>query len=293
MALRLDRFASLYLFWPIKRFTSGRRAAIPILMYHSVTDEDQSSVRPYYKTTTAPSVFRAQMELLHRNGYETLTPAQAIEFARSVVRQGEKNVVITFDDGFQDFYRTAFPVLNGFGFTATVYLPTAFIGDSPGYFKGRPCLTWTEVRELQDHGISFGSHTVNHPQLRTLDRNAISSEIVESKRTIEDKTGRPVDSFAYPYAFPQTDSPFKSMLKGLLAEAGYKSGVCTAVGRVTRKSDPYFMERIPINGCDDDALLRAKLAGAYDWVGHSQALFKMARMAGVRVSRPTPSIDPA
>ena len=257
-------------------------------MYHSITDKNELAVHPYYKTTTAPTVFRVQMEYLHRNGYETWTPAQAIEFVMSRAKLDGKKVVITFDDGYGDFYRTAFPELSRFGFTATVYLPTAFIGKS---FKGHECLMWSEVTELQNHGISFGSHTVNHPQLHALDRNAISREITESKGTIEQKTGQPIDSFAYPYAFPKTDAPFKSMFRTLLVEAGYKNGVCTAVGRATWKSDPYFIERIPVNGCDDDALFQAKLTGAYDWVGQSQTLFKMARSARVSVSGQASSID--
>ena len=74
-------------------------------------------------------------------------------------------VVITFDDGFRDFYTAAFPVMQEHQFTATVFLPTAFIGEDRRSFKGAECLTWEEVRRLRRAGVQFGSHTVNHPRL--------------------------------------------------------------------------------------------------------------------------------
>ena len=181
-----------------------------------------------------------------------------------------KRVAITFDDGYRDFYRNAFPVLSQFGFSATVFLPTAYIGENTQQFKGRDCLTWSEVRELQKYGISFGSHTVTHPQLSRLGRDAIQKEMVNSKSTIEERTGTAVDSFAYPYAFPQTDTEFKKTLGRSLRCAGYHNGVCTIVGRGGSASNPFFMERLPINSFDDSALFAAKLTGAYDWVSRCQ-----------------------
>ena len=101
-------------------------------------------------------------------------------------------------------------MLQQYGFGATVFLPTAYIGEQSIQFKGADCLTWREVRELNDHGIVFGSHTVTHPQLRELSRAALAEELAKSKQTIEEKLGCGVESFAYPYAFPQTDSDFKN-----------------------------------------------------------------------------------
>ena len=130
---------------------------------------------------------------------------------------------------------------------------------------------------MDHNGISFGSHTVTHPQLRELKPSAIRDEVGDSKETIENKLGHEVDSFAYPYAFPQTDSDFKSTLGEFLKEAGYRTGVCTVVGRANRASDPFFLERLPINSWDDDALFQAKLMGAYDWISTTQHIFKMVK----------------
>jgi len=167
--------------------------------------------------------------------------------------------------------------LERFGFTSTVYLPTAFIGNQRMAFKGRQCLTWPEVRQLQQRGVSFGSHTVNHPQLRELPAETIRAELVDSKKAIEDQTGQPVTSFAYPYAFPETDRKFKAALRDLLLEAGYTSGVCTTVASASAASDPLFLPRLPVNNDDDQALLSAKLRGAYDWVGTIQSVIKSTK----------------
>ena len=123
-------------------------------MYHSIGDEDETGVQPYYRTTTAPSVFALHMKHLSDLGYSTIAPAEAVKFLQNGSLT-KKCAVITFDDGYSNFYRHAFPILNRCHFSATVFLPTAFIGTQPIQFKGKDCLTWNEVRELRKHGISF------------------------------------------------------------------------------------------------------------------------------------------
>ena len=273
---RIDRAVSVGLVQPLLILLRQQPLSIPILMYHSVSDALDLAPHPYYRTTTSPAAFLAQMQFLHENGYVTCTPAAAVEQLQS----GEinrKQVSITFDDGYQDFLEYAQPVLERFGFTSTVYLPTAFIDKERRAFKGRPCLTWTEVRQLQQQGVSFGSHTVTHPQLRELSPHSIHAELVNSKKAMEDQTGQPVNSFAYPYAFPETDRNFKAVIRDLLVEAGYTSGVCTTVACATAASDPLFLPRLPVNNDDDQALLSAKLRGAYDWLGGIQKVIKSTK----------------
>ncbi len=275
---RIDRAISVGLVQPLLCLRRREPRSIPVLMYHSVSDALDLVPHPYYRTTTSPAVFHAQMQFLHDNEYVTCTPPAAVEQLQSGVIN-HKQVAITFDDGYQDFLEHAQPVLDRFGFTATVYLPAAFIGGERRSFKGRGCLTWPEVLQLQQRGISFGSHTVTHPQLRELSRHSIHSELVDSRKAIEDHTGQPVTSFAYPDAFPETDRNFKATLRELLVEAGYTSGVCTTVACATAASDPFFLPRLPVNNDDDRALLRAKLSGAYNWVGDIQRVFKLTRNA--------------
>ena len=277
MELRLDRLATLYVMSPFLRLAGGRGRSIPILMYHSIADEDESGSHAYYRTKTSPAVFAAQMKFLHDHGYKTCSVAQGIDHLRDEAAPADKLVVITFDDGYRDFYQQAFPSLNRYGFSATVFIPTAYIGETSISFKGKDCLTWAEVRELKEHGIVFGSHTVHHPQLHDLSVPKLQEEITHSKSTIEERLGCAVDSFAYPYAFPQADTEFKKILRDSLRGAGYQNGVCTIVGRANRSSEPLFLERLPVNSCDDDALFQAKLNGAYDWIGKSQYLAKKGK----------------
>jgi len=275
VALRIDRLTTLYVVDPIRRRTSVGKSSISILMYHSIADEDEAGVHPYYRTATGPAVFASQMESLHQASFSVIGLGEAIR--RCSEPHTGKSVVITFDDGFRNFYTNAFPVLDRYGFTATMFLPTAHIGESTLTFKGKECLSWSEVRALQKHGISFGSHTVTHPQLHDCDAHAIREEVVGSKQTIEQKLGCAVQSFSYPYAFPETDTSFKRRLRDELGQAGYENGVCTTVGRPGPESDPFFLKRLPVNSDDDPQLFLAKLAGSYDWLGKPQYLLKMAK----------------
>jgi peptidoglycan/xylan/chitin deacetylase (PgdA/CDA1 family) len=284
MDLRLDRLATLYLVSPLLRHPPGGEPSIPILMYHSISGEDESGLHAYFRTCTSPEVFAEQMAYLHSHGYNTCSLPEALDYLRAGTPAATKQVVITFDDGYTDFYRQAFPALSRYGYGATVFLPTAYIGDAPSRFKGKDCLTWAEIRELSNYRILFGSHTVTHPQLRGLSAAAVHEEIVSSKKTIEEQLGCTVDSFAYPYAFPQNDTEFKIMLRDALRSAGYKNGVCTIVGRGTCCSDPFFLERLPVNSSDDAALFQAKLAGGYDWISTLQRLVKMAKARAAKLS---------
>lgn len=287
MNLRLDRMATVYLVAPCVRLLRSQDRSIPILMYHCIMDQDESRVHPYYRTATSPSVFAMQLKYLQANGYKSCSLSYAINYLQNGSSTVEKLVVITFDDGYTDFHRHAFPVLKHYDFSAIVFLPTSYIGERPIAFRGKQCLTWREVRELKQNGILFGSHTVTHPQLCGLPIHAVREEVNNSKRTIEEKLGIAVDSFAYPFAFPQADSDFKRMLTDLLREAGYHNGVCTVVGRASTHSEPLFLQRLPVNSCDDNALLGAKLAGAYDWISTTQHISKVvkARVRHLRIPR--------
>jgi peptidoglycan/xylan/chitin deacetylase (PgdA/CDA1 family) len=286
MDFRLDRMATLYLMSPIRRCLPVR-TSVPILMYHSISEQDESNLQPYYRTATSPKTFAAQMEHLQASGYRTVSLNDIAKLLDGGGAAAEKNLVITFDDGLADFYNQAFPVLSRCGFTATMFLPTAYIAEGRKRFKEKPCLSWAEIREMHRYGISFGSHTVTHPRLVELDAQIIQQEIADSKRTIEQELGCEVESFAYPFAFPQTETHFVRMLRQLLRDAGYRNGVTTVVGRASRSSDPYFMQRLPVNSCDDEEFLMTKLSGAYDWVSVPQHLLKLIKTS-ITTQRPRP-----
>jgi peptidoglycan/xylan/chitin deacetylase (PgdA/CDA1 family) len=272
--MRADRLATLYFFDPVRRFMRLSGSGIPILMYHRIPEEDTCTTHPYYCTNTAVPVFEQQIAFLHRSGYRSVSVTEAFRLAQARAT-GEKLVAITFDDGYQDFYTNAFPVLNRYGYSATVYLPTAYIGDSSRRFKETDCLTWSQVRELRKAGIEFGSHTVTHPQLRNVGPEQLRQEIRDSKLQIEEKLGEPAETFAYPYAFPEGDRGFVERLRGVLSESGYRSGVSTIIGRARISDNPFHMRRLPANSHDDLRLFQTKLEGGYDWLHTLQYAAKL------------------
>ena len=191
-----------------------------------------------------------------------------------------KCAVITFDDGYSNFYQHAFPILTAT--TSRDGVSTHSVHRNPtGTVQGEDCLTWNEVRELRKHGVSFGSHTVTHPQLTSLDASGVRSEIVRSKQVLEDNLGEAVDCFAYPYAFPEQNVSFVRMLRDTLVEAGYHHGVSTRIGTARRQEDRYFLRRLPVNALDDIPLFDAKLRGGYDWLSKLQYASKFIRAKAV------------
>jgi len=275
--MRLDRSLTLHLFRPLQSI--GLRSGgfhLPILMYHSISDTPEPGFSPYYKVCTSPRRFAEQMQSLAETGWKGVTLREGLDVLAGKKPMAGRPVAITFDDGFQDFYTAAFPVLKQHGFAATMYLPTAFIGDDRRSFKSHACLNWSEIREMHRTGIEFGSHTVNHPVLYELSWKEIETELRESKSTIEDQLEHPVSAFAYPYAFPQMEIRFIKQFCDLLCHIGYQNSVTTIVGRA-RSQDSFFqLSRLPANTSDDRSLFEAKLSGAYDWVAIPQILRKKA-----------------
>ena len=268
---RIDRLATLHIAQPLQRWMAPFRAShIPILMYHSVSELESGGRHPYFETTTPPRVFAEHMRFLKNAGYRTITLHEAVNEIQLDKRTHVPRVVITFDDGLQDFYTHAFPILKEYNFSATVFLATSYITEKRRQFKKWPCMTWSEVREIHERGMTLGSHTVTHRQLRGLEPAQLEAEVRGSKETIEDHLGHKVEAFSYPFAFPQSDQAFRSILRALLMAHGYKIGVTTIIGTFKAHNDIIFLPRLPINFWDDHHLFQAKLAGDYDWLYGAQ-----------------------
>lgn len=274
--MHLDRAASRFLVQPLLDIGAlSFRAAIPILMYHSISDDEERGVAPYYRLTTSPARFRDHMRWLSEEGYAVVSLAEALRRLGAAMNCSDRVVVLTFDDGFEDFRSQAWPVLAAHGFAASVFLPTAFIGDANrSSFNGRPCLTWREVAELSGRGVSFGAHTVTHPVLYRRPWTEVRRELRDSRQQIEDRLQVPVRTFAYPYAFPREDRAFVQRFRAELLESGYTAGVTTIVGRVSAETDRLCLKRLPMSDSDDRDLFVGKLNGAYDWVGGLQWIYR-------------------
>lgn len=273
---RSDRLLTVGIAAPLKRLARGQSFGIPVLMYHSISPLASAAGHPYFETRTAPDRFRMHMELLRARGYAAITLAEQQRlFKAPGGTESPKPVVITFDDGYEDFFHSAFPVLHELGLTATVFLPTGRVGgtDSSGFRY----LSWTQVRELRKCGVLFGSHTVSHSELRFLDSRQVQLELTQSRTRIEDELGESIDSFSHPYAFPDDDADYVSRFRAALGQAGYRYAVTTTVGVACPEDDVFCLPRLPVNSHDDSVFFRAKLHGAYDWLKVPQRLYKLVR----------------
>jgi peptidoglycan/xylan/chitin deacetylase (PgdA/CDA1 family) len=264
--LGLDRFLTLYLCSPVAQLMGwNNRPCVPVLMYHSISANLFGLSHPYSQINTTPEMFSTQMRFLRSAGYRSVDLSEMVD-GLSDVKDMCKKVVITFDDGYRDLLTDGLPILKQCGFTATVFLATDRIRETPTRFEGVDYLTWEDVRELHKEGMSFGSHTVTHPDLRSMEPEQIDYELGYSKEVIEQKLGSTVESFSYPFPFPEEDRDFTRFLGDTLDNLGFKSGVCNIIGRAHRASNPYFLPRLPMNSWDTPDVLRAKLLGGYDWM---------------------------
>lgn len=179
---------------------TARTRRLPILMYHRVAPGSDAEGTRYRLN---PEAFQAQLQLLVAHNFRCVSLEEWRRAMQSRQPLVGRCVALTFDDGFRDFREYAWPLLQRYGFAATVFLPTDHIGGVnrwDGHLSEQvPLLDWDEIRELRNEGVEFGSHSGSHPALTSLSPTEIAREALRSRRTIEEKLGAPVSSIAYPY----------------------------------------------------------------------------------------------
>ncbi len=224
------------------------RRLVPILMYHGVSDGKNSTM------FVAPVNFEKQMKFLHDGGYTVISLDDLVNGIEEGGSFGSKTVAITFDDGYEDNYVSAFPVLARYGMPATIFIITGYMSGKEGY------LNWDQVRLMSRNGIHFGGHTRNDVYLPSIEKEAILwDEIAGSKEDIEKNTGKEASFFCYP------TGGFSEKVKEIVKKAGYKGACTTNRGRRTA-GDVYELSRVKITDSDGTKPLhfRAKLSGYYN-----------------------------
>ena len=220
--------------------TELKKWHVPILMYHSISDHASARFRPF---TVSPRSFIDQMAYLHRYAYTPLTISQ-LTTIRSQPESilPENPVVLTFDDGYADFLTEALPVLQSYSFTASLYIPTAFVNATSRGMRDegeteRLMLTWAQLEQICKSGIECGAHSHTHPQLDILPRSLARDEICYSKKLLEDHLGQEVNSFAYPYGY------LTATLRQLVQEAGFTSACSVDQTLHAETSDIFALTR--------------------------------------------------
>jgi len=225
------------------------RHTVPVLMYHSISDDKHSSL------TVSPDMFNKQMQYLNDKGYSVISLDEFV-CARSAGRKfSRKEVVITFDDGYEDNFTKAFPVLFKYNMPAIIFLEASKIGKDSRY------LTWDQVRLMAKNSISFGSHTNTGAYLPPIsDDEVLMYEISDSKQAIETQAEEEVKYFCYPIG------GFNARIKSLVKQAGYKGACATNRGFDMLNEDVYEINRIKVSDSDMSRPFnfRAKLSGYYN-----------------------------
>ena len=212
---------------PVSNLINDNRG-IPVLYYHSVKESADNEV------TITPEMLKAELKYIHDEGYVTLTISQLKAYILNDSPIPPKSILITFDDGYMDNYYSAFPLLKEFNMTATIFCITAELDGS--YYLSKEA-----IKEMSAYGIDIESHTLTHPHLNKLNYDQQLAELVASKKTLEEITGKEISSLAYPFGDFNDDSVKAAK------EAGYTLGFTTKLGLSDRNDTPLTLDRIYIS----------------------------------------------
>ena len=204
-----------------------------VLNYHKIDNT-------FISLAVRPDDFDAQMKYLRDHDYHTITPDELYDSLAGTGELPENPVLITFDDGYEDNYTNAYPILKKYGFKATIFVVTGFLDKhKKGY------LSWDEAREMNKNGINIESHTVNHKSMTDLTDDQLRSELVDSKKKAETELGHEVNYIAYP------TGTYNLHIAQMVKEAGYKAAFTIKYGNVDKASNIYALERVPIFHTED------------------------------------------
>jgi peptidoglycan/xylan/chitin deacetylase (PgdA/CDA1 family) len=216
---------------------------LPILMYHRVAPEGSANLSRYRVT---PAAFEEQLKYLKDSGYYSVSLQ---DWTTAIVMQRPLPgfaIALTFDDAYMDFYEYAFPLLQKYGFSATVFLVSEHIGKQntwdEAYGEIVPLMGWQEIIALQKQGIEFGSHSATHNPLTSLSPTDIVVEGAKSRKDLQNVLQKPVDMFAYPYG--DTDPVVAHLMGG----CGYTIGVTCRNTLSNFHDDPMMLPRIEVEG---------------------------------------------
>ncbi len=205
---------------------------IPILMYHYVEYVKDEKDTTRIALNTYPHVLASQIETLKEANYTFLTIKQAVKLLNGQGVLPLNPVVLTFDDGYRDFYTDAYPILKKYNVAATQYVVSGFFND-PNY------MTDEMVREIATDGlVEIAAHSETHPWLADKDNDFLNKEVLESKKKLEKIIGAEIVSFAYPYG------SFDLKAIQLAKKAGYTSAVSTVPGIMHNQDSKYFLYRL-------------------------------------------------
>ncbi len=210
---------------------------MPILMYHYVSDlpPDADGIRR--GLTVEPALFEAHLQFLQEQGYHTVFLRDLLDTLSTGKPLPEKPIVLTFDDGYLDAYTTAFPLLQQYGFVGEF-----FVLSTPAHFEASAYMTWAQMREMAEGGMSIQAHGRDHYDLRNRDVDFLVYQILGIKQAVEAHTDQPAVFFCYP------SGRYDERVLQVVESAGYWGGVTTEWGATQRLDDRYTWPRLRVHG---------------------------------------------
>jgi peptidoglycan/xylan/chitin deacetylase (PgdA/CDA1 family) len=244
--------------------------SIPVLTFHAI--DAQPSLISF-----RPRLFQRGMARLYDSGYRTLSLLEVADCLRRGLLFPDRSFAITFDDGYQSVYAQAFPILQRYGFSATVFLTVGEQGkrtllERLPSMEGRRMLSWREINDMHQAGITFGAHTLTHPDLTRLPLERVTAEICNSKDVIEDILGTDVACFAYPYG--RYDDARRT-----LVSRHFTCAFSDRLGLIEAGSDLYALERVDAYYLNSEKLFDVMLSSLFPWYIRARSVPRQIRRA--------------
>ena len=224
-----------------------RTINIPILMYHHITNVPTHNILDF-SLTVNPIVFSRQLDYLKQRGYHTITFNQLFDFLYYNGPLPSKPIILTFDDGYDDAYNFAYPILQAHGYSGMFFIITGKVG-----WKGQA--TWDQLREMLANGMQMGSHTVHHVNIGLIWRvshTVAQQELQQAKQDLQAQLDIVIQQFCYPTGEPfHHEKPVvQQAVMALLAQDGYIGATTDPppVGITQDSQKPFILLRVRVDG---------------------------------------------
>lgn len=213
---------------------AANNISVPILMYHYIGNNPNPKDIQRNTLSVSPDKFESQMNYLAQKGFTPISLDTLYGIFNKQTTVPAKPIVLTFDDAYQDFATTAFPILKRFNFQAVSFVPTGLVGGS--YY-----MNWSQIKEIAQSGlVTFEAHTVTHANLPSLSLSSALKQLKDSKEVLQSQTGYPVNFIAYP------NGATNASIQAAAKKAGFVGGLGTWFGKASGPS--FNLPRIRITG---------------------------------------------
>ncbi|MDE3088063.1 MAG: polysaccharide deacetylase family protein [Chloroflexota bacterium] len=212
----------------------GSAAIVPILMYHHIQDLADGASELRLTWTVSPENFDAQMAWIAQRGFHAISMAQLAAHLKHSQPLPAKPIVVSFDDGWEEQYTVAFPILKKYDLSGTFFVYTNPIDH-------KEFMTWAQLQEMSTAGMDIQAHTLSHPHLRALAPDAAMKEIADSKTILETRLGKPIVAFAYPFG------EYNAAIIGMVKQSGIELAVTLAAGYRQRPDELFTLHRIRVS----------------------------------------------